>query len=140
LVGEIFNINGPEVVTWNEYFEQFNNVLGLPAMMSEKPGRIRVGMGMVEPIRAIGKYALKHHAPQLLWLSHRSDNLKRLMQQTELTLRCTLNQDELRLFSRDAYYVPGKAERAFGFRPKIGIDEGLEMSAAWLDHMGDAAI
>jgi hypothetical protein len=92
------------------------------------------------PIRAIGKYALKQHAPQLLWLSHRSDVLKRLMQRTEMTLKCTPNQDELRLFRLDAHYLTDKAERAFGFRSKIGVDAGLAMSVAWLHHMGEAAM
>jgi UDP-glucose 4-epimerase len=139
VVGEIFNINGPEVVTWNDYLERFNYQLGMPAMPSQTTGRTRVAVGAMRPIRTIGKYALKRHAPQLLWLSHRSDGLKRLMQQVELMLKCTPNQDELTLFRLDAHYLTGKAERAFGFRPRIGVDEGLAMSVAWLNHMGEAA-
>jgi len=140
VAGEIFNINGPEVVTWNDYLLRFNDQLGMPAMASQTTSRTWVKAGAMGPIRAIGKYALQHHAPQLLWLSHRSDGLKRLMQQTELTLKCTPNQDELKLFCLDAHYLTGKAERAFGFRPMIGIDEGLAMSVAWLNHMGDVAM
>jgi nucleoside-diphosphate-sugar epimerase len=138
--GETFNINGPEVLTWNEYFERFNDHLGLAGMASPTIGRTRVEVGAMGPIRAIGKYAVKHHAPQLLWLSHRSDSLKRLMQRTELTLKCTPNQEELALFRRDAHYLTGKAERAFGFPPQIGVDAGLAMSVAWLNHMGEAAM
>jgi UDP-glucose 4-epimerase len=140
VAGEIFNINGPEVVTWNDYLERFNHQLGLPAIASQTTRRTRVKVGAMGPIRTIGKYALKHHAPKLLWLSHRSDGLKRLMQQAELTLKCTPNQDELTLFKLDAHYLTGKAERAFGFRPKIGVDEGLAMSVAWLNHMGEPAM
>jgi nucleoside-diphosphate-sugar epimerase len=140
VAGEIFNINGPEVLTWNEYFERFNHHLGLAAMALPTIGRTRIEVGAFGPIRAIGKYALKHHAPKLLWLSHRSDSLKRLMQRTELTLKCTLNQEELALFKRDAQYLTGKAERTFGFEPQIGVDAGLAMSVAWLDHMGEAAM
>jgi len=62
------------------------------------------------------------------------------MQSTELTLKCTPNQDELALFKLDAHYLTGKAERAFGFRPEIGVDEGLAMSVAWLKHMGEPAM
>jgi nucleoside-diphosphate-sugar epimerase len=138
--GEIFNINGPEVVTWNDYLERFNYHLGLPAVPSQSTGHTRVKVGAMIPIRAVGKYALKHHAPRLLWLSHRSDGLKRLMQRTELRLKCTPNQDEITLFNLDAHYLTAKAERAFGFRSKIGIDEGLAMSVAWLNHMGEAAM
>lgn len=140
VAGEIFNINGPEVVTWNDYIERFNYQLGMPAIPSQSTGRTRVKAGAMGPVRAVGKYALKRHTPQLLWLSHRSDGLKRLMQRTELTLKCTPNRDELTLFNLDAHYLTVKAERAFGFRSKIGVDEGLEMSAAWLNHMGEAAM
>jgi nucleoside-diphosphate-sugar epimerase len=140
VAGEIFNINGPEIVTWNDYIERFNYQLGMPAIPSQSTGRTRVKVRAMGPVRAIGKYALKHHSPQLLWLSHRSDGLKRLMQRTELTLKCTPNQDELALFKLDAHYLTGKAESAFGFRSKIGVEEGLAMSVAWLNHMGEAAM
>jgi nucleoside-diphosphate-sugar epimerase len=140
VAGEIFNINGPEVVTWNGYLERFNHQLGMPAMVPRTSHRTRAEVEAMGPLRAIGKYALKHHAPQLLWLSHRSDLLKHLMQRAELILKCTPNQDELKLFRLDAHYLTDKAERAFGFRPKIGVDAGLAMSVAWLDHMGEAAM
>ena len=140
VAGEIFNINGPEVVTWNDYLERFNYKLGLPPIAPQTTGRMRVEVAAMRPIKAIGKYALKHHAPQLLWLSHRNDVLKRLMQQTELKLKCTPNQDELSLFRLDAHYLTEKAERMFGFRPKIDLDDGLAMSVAWLNHMGNPAI
>lgn len=140
VAGEVFNINGPEAVTWNDYLERFNHQLGLPAMATQTAGRTRLKTGAMGPIRAIGKYALKHHRPQLLWLSQRSDNLKRLMQQTELRLKCTPNQDELSLFKLDAHYLTTKAERAFGFQPTVGVDQGLAMCVAWLKHMGEAMI
>ena len=31
-IGEAFNINGPTTVTWNEYFQMFNDILGLPPL------------------------------------------------------------------------------------------------------------
>jgi nucleoside-diphosphate-sugar epimerase len=139
-VGESFNINGPEIVTWNEYMERFNQHLGLPEITAQAAGRTHVKTGMMLPVRAIGKYALKHHAPQLTWLAHRSDKLQHLMQQVELTLKCTPDSDELSLFSLDAHYVPDKAERVFGFRSALGVDAGLTMSVAWLNHMGEPGV
>ena len=140
IAGEVFNINGPEVVTWNDYFERFNHQLGMPAMAPQSADRARIAVAATAPIRAAGKYALKHHAPELLWLSHRSDLLKRLMQRTELRLKCTPNQDELTLFRLDARYLAEKAERTFGFGPEIDLDAGLAMSVAWLNHMGEPAM
>jgi nucleoside-diphosphate-sugar epimerase len=138
--GEVFNINGPEIITWNDYMERFNKHLGLPKIAAQAAGRTHFKTSMMLPVRAIGKYALKNHAPQLRWLAQRSDRLQRLMQQTELTLKCTPDSDELFLFGLDAHYLPDKAERVFGFRSGIGVDAGLAMSVAWLNHMGDAGM
>jgi nucleoside-diphosphate-sugar epimerase len=140
VAGGVFNINGPEVVTWNDYFERFNYQLGMSPMTPQTADRTQIAVAAMAPMRAVGKYALRHHTSQLLWLSHRSDFLKRVMQRTELTLKCTPNQDELTLYGLDARYLTDKAERAFGFRPKIGIDAGLAMSVAWLDHMGEGML
>ena len=31
-VGEAFNLNGTEEITWNQYFARFNDALGLPEL------------------------------------------------------------------------------------------------------------
>ncbi len=136
VVGEAFNVNGPEIVTWNDYMERFNKHLGLPDITFQAASRTQIKTGLLSPIRVIGKYALKHHSTQLSWLARRNDRLQNLMQQVELTLKCTPDSDELSLFSLDAHYRPDKAERVFGFRSDIGVDAGLAMSVAWLNHMG----
>ena len=58
------------------------------------------------------------------------------MEQTELTIRLTPSQDELKLFGLDAYYCTSKAERSFGLKPMVDIDAGLGNSVAWLNHIG----
>jgi nucleoside-diphosphate-sugar epimerase len=140
IAGGVFNINGPEIVTWDEYFERFNRHLDLPPIpgqpVSETHRKVRA-MGIM---RTIGKYALKYHQPLLLWLSHKSVFLRERMRQAELAVRCTPNRDEITLFQLDASYLTDRAERAFGFRPDIDLDRGLASTAAWLDRMGDPAI
>jgi UDP-glucose 4-epimerase len=140
VAGGVFNINGPEIVTWEEYFERFNRHLGLPALAAQPVGQTRRKVRAIGSLRMIGKYALKHHQPLLLWLSHKSMFLRERMRQTELALRCTPNSDEIRLFQLDASYLAGRAERAFGFRSDIDLDRGLASTTAWLDHMGEPAI
>jgi nucleoside-diphosphate-sugar epimerase len=135
VAGEVFNVNGPEVVTWNEYYERLNRHLGLPPLTSHSVRQTRIKTARMGPIRALGKHVLKHHASRLLWLSHKSDCLKRWMQQTELALKCTPNQDELTLFSLDAHYLKDKAAQMMGLTPSIDLDTGLATSLAWLKHM-----
>jgi nucleoside-diphosphate-sugar epimerase len=137
--GEAFNINGPEVVSWNEYFRRFNGALGLPPLEPRPPGNAQLMARLTQPVRVAGKIALKRFQPQLVWLSQKSDRAKHLLKETELTLRCTPNEDELRLFGLDAVYPTTKAERVFGFPPRVDIATGLAMSVAWLRHISDAA-
>jgi nucleoside-diphosphate-sugar epimerase len=140
VVGEVFNVNGPEIITWDDYMTRFNQRLGLSPMAPQTASRTHIKSSLVEPVRIIGKYALKHHAEKLLWLSHKNDRLRNLMRQTELTLKCTPNSDELSLFSLDATYRTDKVERLFGFRSRVDVDTGLGMSVAWLNHMGEPAM
>jgi nucleoside-diphosphate-sugar epimerase len=137
--GEAFNINGPEVVSWNEYFRRFNDGLGLPPLEPRPPRNAQLMARLTQPVRVAGKIALKRFSPQLVWLSQKSDRAKHLLKETELTLRCTPNEDELRLFGLDAVYPTTKAERVFGFPPRVDIAAGLAMTVAWLRHISDAA-
>jgi nucleoside-diphosphate-sugar epimerase len=139
VVGEAFNINGPEIVTWNNYLERFNQHLGLPPRTSQPAGMTQVTVGASGAFRSVGRYVMKHHAVQLRWVAHKSDRLKSAMEQAELSLRLTTNQDELNLFGLHVNYLIDKAKHAFGFSPMIGVDAGLAMSIAWLNHMGEAA-
>ncbi|MCA9102349.1 MAG: NAD(P)-dependent oxidoreductase, partial [Planctomycetales bacterium] len=41
-VGETFNVNGPDVVTWNEYFQRFNERLGMSPLESISPRQSRL--------------------------------------------------------------------------------------------------
>jgi len=93
---------------------------------------------LTKPLRIGGKFAIKHYSSQLTWLSHKSSYLRRAMKNAELTMRCAPNAEELGTFRQDVTYVTRKAEYMFGMRPKVGVQEGLAMTVAWLEHMGEA--
>ncbi len=135
--GQVFNVNGPEVISWNEYFQRFNDELRLPPLRTRPIGKARLAASATKPIRVAGKFALKNFSPQLVLLTKRSDRLKHLMKKTELILRCTPHAEELALFGLDATYQTNKAERAFGDCSRVGVSEGLAMTVAWLEHMGE---
>lgn len=141
VVGKVFNINGPEIVTWNEYLERFSHSIGLPEMPVQTAGRTRtqIAMRAIETVKVVGKYAMANHPSTLRYFRNRSDRLKQLMDQTELKMRLTASQIELKVFTLDVIYRGDKATRLFGFPPSVTIDDGLTKTAAWLEHMGEAA-
>jgi nucleoside-diphosphate-sugar epimerase len=136
--GQAFNINGPDVVTWNDYLERFARAMGVrPPRPNHRLSGVKSLASNV--VRRVGKYAATHHKAQLRWIAHRSDRLKGMMEHTETAMRLTVNPQELALYRLDATYLTAKADQTFGFGARIGLDQGLAMTAAWLDHMGESA-
>lgn len=133
--GQIFNVNGPEIITWDGYFKRLNDKLGYPPLRPQSIGSARRTARFTRPIRSAGKFALQNFKPQLSWLAQKSEHLSTLMKNTELTLRCTPNEDEIQMYGFDVTYDMGKAN-AFGFRSKVGVSQGLDMTVAWLNYMG----
>jgi hypothetical protein len=137
VAGEAFNINGPEMMTWNEYLRRFGQHLGLPPMQTQSSGRTQIAASAASIVKVGGKHALKHYRTQLRWMSQRSVTLRDMMEKSERSMRLAVNPDELSLFGLRARYLTDKAERAFGIRSEIAVDAGLALCVKWLNHVGD---
>ncbi|HUA55126.1 MAG TPA: NAD-dependent epimerase/dehydratase family protein [Candidatus Sulfotelmatobacter sp.] len=134
--GAAFNVNGPEIPTWNEYFERFNSVLTGRALATASARQSQLEVMMSRPVRALGKYVLKHHRPLLIGLSVRSRAVKAALKRAETTLRMVPSPDEAKLFRLDAIYSIARARTGLGFEPTTTLDRGLALSAAWLTQNG----
>ena len=132
----VFNANGPEIPTWNDYIERFNELLGLPPL---QPAGSMNGLGvqvmMRRPVRFAGKYMLNNHRELLLAMAKRSPTLKGIMKRTEEDLRLKPNDDELERFSVDVTYSM-KAAANIGFVPPTGVERGLALTAGWARDLG----
>ncbi len=132
--GQTFNVTGPEVITWNDYFRIFNDKMGLPPLQPRPISQARRTARLTKPVRSAGKFALQHFRPQLSWLAQKSERLNDLMKRTELTLRCIPNDNELELYRFDGVYSTQKSEQC-GLKSTIGVAEGLDMTIAWMKYM-----
>ncbi|MEW6442078.1 MAG: NAD-dependent epimerase/dehydratase family protein [bacterium] len=135
-IGEAFNINGPEVLTWNEYFFRFNEELGLPALRELKGFHSSLRTAAMQPVRSLGRYLRQHHAVPLKKIASAFGLANALMRGAERAIRTTPSPAELRLFSRNALYSTCKAKERIGFRPRVDVAAGLRTTAAWLRHNG----
>jgi len=135
-VGEAFNVNGPERVTWAEYLEAFRNALEL----SHDPhgGRLatRLRSLTMTPVRAGAKAALKRFEKPIMELNKRSPVARRAMKSLASTIQQTPSGGEYRLLNRNAYFPIDKARTVLGFRPSFTLSKGMELSLLWLDHHG----
>ena len=135
-VGEVFNLNGPEALTWNQYFERFNAAMCLEPLKVIAPGQATRQAGIMEPVRASAKFALSHFGTPIKGLAARVPPLKQAMKSVELTIKTTPRPADLALFSRKALYSYGKAQETIAFTPRFDVDAGLALTLAWMNQVG----
>lgn len=135
-VGEVFNINGPDTITWNQYFEKFSEGLGLPKLDKIPSHTSRFKSAVMDRIRAVTGYFVKRYRDSLMDAYMRFGPVRKVMRLIKTSLVTTPSSGELRLYSRGAIYVAAKAQNMLGYKPKFDLDAGLNMSVLWLDHHG----
>jgi nucleoside-diphosphate-sugar epimerase len=132
--GQAFNINGPDDVTWHEYFHAMNQSLGLPPLHAAARGASRAGATLLMPVRKAAKFALRHFQDPIMWLYQRSAVVKRVMRAAEHMIRQTPTTGEFRMYSRSASYPADRAAAGLGYVPRVDMQRGVGLSTAWLRH------
>ena len=137
--GEAFNVNGPDDVTWQTYFEELNRALGLPPLPSPGSSPSRIISSVVAPVRTTVKWTFKKFEPMAMALYKRSRAARTLMKWTESMLRKVPSSAEFDLYSRQASFPADKAGRLLGYHPAVSMEQGVRTSARWLSHHGVVA-
>lgn len=135
-VGEAFNLGGPEVITWNQYFQKLNAALGLPELRVIDPANAKLRAAAMDPIRSLGKLVLKNFSAPLRKVSQRSRHARSLLRYADKTLKTNPRRAELSLYNRKAHYLSTKARDILGYHPAFDVDRGLDLSVRWLNHVG----
>lgn len=135
-IGQAFNVNGPEIITWNEYFRRFNQKLGLPELKKIKISEANLKTFMMIPVRFIGKIVKNYFLGTVKKVSEKFPVLKKLMLRIEHKLKITPVKDEFKLYTRETYFSYAKSKDFLKFVPKISIDEGLNITKDWINKNG----
>ena len=135
-VGQAFNLSGPEVITWNDYFARFNAAMDLPALPAVQPDKVRLRARLMSPVRQIARLAKQRYEKPLRRLAARFRPAKQAMLSAELSIRSTPRFEDLELYNREALYSTRKAQELLGYQPRFGVDAGLELTVAWLRNVG----
>ncbi|MCA9192636.1 MAG: NAD(P)-dependent oxidoreductase [Planctomycetales bacterium] len=131
-VGATFNINGGDIVTWNEYFRRFNAALGQPPLKEQAIWPIAAKSRLMAPIRAAGRFGLSHCKDWLMSLNAKSALAAQYMRATESSLKVTPTAGQLRLFGRKVDYPNYHAKELLGYQPLVGVSQGVQTAAAWV--------
>jgi nucleoside-diphosphate-sugar epimerase len=135
-VGETFNVNGGERVTWHHYFHALGEALGVGRLSREGPLAARAKSWLMQPPRTAAKFLLKRYKRHIVALYSRFWLARRVLRSAERFIRSVPTPAEFRLCSRNAFYVTEKAARILGYEPKVTMRDGIALSVAWLRHEG----
>jgi nucleoside-diphosphate-sugar epimerase len=135
-VGETFNINGPDRLTWEEYFNALNDAMGLAPIPAPSVLKSRLTASAMLPVRTVAKFLLQRFQQPIMAMYQRYSTAKTVMRQAERLIRTTPTPAEFRMYGRDAFFVSEKAGRLLGYRPAFPLRDGVDLSAAWLRHHG----
>jgi nucleoside-diphosphate-sugar epimerase len=144
-VGQAFNINGSETISWNDYFQRFNAALGLPPLKTISTGTSRGRAMFMDPLRTTAKLLIQRYGAPIRSAYQRFREVRQIMQFLESSIRTTAAANELSLYNRTALYVDDKAKEVLGYRPQCDVATGLALSVEWLrqlgflEHSGDAS-
>lgn len=135
-VGQAFNLNGPETITWNQYFQRLNTALGLTELKVINPTGSKLRAAMLRPVKASARFALNHFESPLKKAYERFRGARMAMQFAEKSIKTTASSADLNLYNRQAVYLTSKAREMLGYDPRFDVDAGLQMSTQWLQHLG----
>jgi nucleoside-diphosphate-sugar epimerase len=134
--GNTFNITGPDTLTWNQYFQQFNAALGLPELKTIEPAQAGLQTAWTEPVRTVAMFARDHFESPIRQVAAKSQLAKRAMKFLEKKLKTSARATDFSLFNRKAIYSAAKAHNLLGFTPQYNLEDGLQLSVPWLKQIG----
>ena len=134
-VGQAYHVNGPDNVTWNEYFATFNQVLALPPLAAVSPKSSRLRAATTDSMRKLTGLMLRPFGDQIMAFYLRGGAIPRMMKRFKDFLGSQPSTTELTtLYNRQAIYNDDKIKHHVGYRPQIDLERGLTLCVQWLDH------
>jgi nucleoside-diphosphate-sugar epimerase len=134
-VGQAFNVNGPDKVTWNDYFVQLGRALNISKLNDLNRKETKAKSTALSLIKPAATYLGKHYGESILRMGRRL-GVEGRVERIRSFLNTTPSMFELGLYSRKAYYSYKKAATILGYSPRYDLLTGTGLSVQWLLHEG----
>lgn len=134
--GHAFNVNGPDRVTWQDYFDALARAIGCEPLPSRSPAGSKVFAAAAAPVRAMVKATYVAFQDPILRLYKRSALARRFMKSVERGIRSAPSRAEFQLYGRKVHFPNHKAREVLRYEPQIDMARGVALSAEWLQHEG----
>jgi nucleoside-diphosphate-sugar epimerase len=135
-VGEAFNVNGEERLTWWRYLNALSRAMDLPPLDRGHRLARRARSAALAPVRTAARMMLGRFRHPIMALYQTSPVAQRLMRKVEGVIRRTPAPQEYRLFGRNVFLPVDKARERLGYRSRFPVSRGVSLSASWLRHHG----
>lgn len=121
----VLNVNGPEVVSWNEYIERFGDALRVGGRTAPDYLRFMGAALAADLTRKAGAWAKAHRV-------YRPEGAAQpLVETAKSFVDLYPTPAEISLLHRKVRYSWDRSAQALGFRPSISLTDGLRQSADW---------
>jgi predicted dehydrogenase/nucleoside-diphosphate-sugar epimerase len=131
ILGETFIISSGEIMTWNEYFRKYNEILELPPLRAVTGIELRCYYIVRRVFDQIFNYLRPKYGTEMfstyiqLRERKRIPNVKGLLQRGSLLAAVDV-------FGRQTAYSITKARQQLGFEPRYTFDSGMQLIKEWL--------
>jgi nucleoside-diphosphate-sugar epimerase len=127
----VWNINGPDVVSWNEYIERFGDALEVSNRTT--PGTLHLTSMIFgsEAVRTGGKLLKTHFNTLFKGITRSGRAGPAVMAGAKSLADLYPTPIETKLLRRRVTYRWDRAARDLRFQPSIKLSDGLAQSAAW---------
>jgi nucleoside-diphosphate-sugar epimerase len=121
----VLNINGPEVVSWNEYIERFGDALRVAGRSTPDYLRFMGAALAAELTRKAGAWAKAYR------IYRPAGTAQPLVEHAKSFVDLYPTPGELSLLHRKVRYSWDRSALVLGFLPSISLTDGLRQSADW---------
>jgi nucleoside-diphosphate-sugar epimerase len=134
-IGEAFNLNGPDTLTWNQYFLHFNSALNLPNLKEINTTQLKLQATLMSMLKRTSKLVLQLFENTIRQVAGKSTEARSMIRFAEKTLKTSPTTADLNIYDRDAHYSYNKAKTLLGYTPQYAINKGLDLTVRWLNHL-----
>ena len=135
--GEIFILSGDEIVTWNEYFQAYNRLSGLPEFKESARLSIYLKTFLSRPLKWGINLGRKYFEKTLFNVYQEIQRkYPRLTRKMDRLFRSSIQPEEFKFFAQKSKFSIKKAQSILEYNPAYSFEKGIEITGKWLKHHG----
>jgi nucleoside-diphosphate-sugar epimerase len=132
----VLNINGPDLVSWNQYIERFGDALQIENRSAPSDIKLFAMMVSTETLKAAGKWLLTNFERPVRRITQSGKTGPGVMAGAKSLSDTYPGLGEVGLLRRKVRYTWDRAVKEIAFRPEVSLERGLRESAAWCRRHG----